>query len=515
MKTLACLLVLVSLAPVAFGGRSALAMPCQQDRKALLVEFGRRYRAIDQKDAAQLVQLGQWCFSKKLKGYGNRLFKKALKIDPQNDAANEALGNVRFEGKWHTPAAAAELRAKKAAAERAAKAAALGATKAAKLTPPDEPGSRAEVERQVTEKAAEAKRLAAAYVTAIGGQPKKFDAAISKHFAIVAKARPGSAKLFAQIAEYVYRRQCWITFGEKDAGTWHKVGNRMHVFLTDDAALEPTMDYLRQALPQITKSNDLAADVAYIRKQELIFMSYYYPPVQIHLSPPIQGSATAFSVARMWLEYHAAPWWAEGRVNGGKPYDYSMMLWMLEGLGTWASLDAVGVNRVFSVGRSHYANEKNIEKDADFNYDNLAFEMVTTGKVDGRAARHFAELCRARLRTWHVADIAMSYSLVDYLMHARQADWRGLIEKLAKAKMFRVAFISQFGTSAEQAQLAKIVDETRRVGELNDLFDHIAERFEKDWKSWVERAYERRADDDDYYRRKAQFPEGLAKKRKG
>jgi hypothetical protein len=73
------------------------------------------------KDVDQLFQVAKWAKAQKLDDEATRLHRAILKLKPDHQGANEALGNVLVEGKWMPAKEAEDLLKKKIAAEYAAK----------------------------------------------------------------------------------------------------------------------------------------------------------------------------------------------------------------------------------------------------------------------------------------------------------------------------------------------------------------------------------------------------------
>jgi len=72
----------------------------------------RQMERAAKKDVPALVDAGIWARDKGLAADAKRIFQRALKIDPDNKGANEALGNEQVEGRWVTAKFASEIRQK-------------------------------------------------------------------------------------------------------------------------------------------------------------------------------------------------------------------------------------------------------------------------------------------------------------------------------------------------------------------------------------------------------------------
>jgi len=72
--------------------------------KTTLEQFRERFEALQKKpDVAALAELARWCQEKGLTAEWKDVLRSIVQADPENEAANTALGLVRHEGKWMTP----------------------------------------------------------------------------------------------------------------------------------------------------------------------------------------------------------------------------------------------------------------------------------------------------------------------------------------------------------------------------------------------------------------------------
>lgn len=110
MKKLSALMALLCFVTPAFAQSAA-----QLKRELRQMERSAK------KDPAALVTAGNWASEKGLAKDAKRIFQQALRIDPDNTAANAALGNENVDGKWLTAKVAAEVRQKAREAEFKAK----------------------------------------------------------------------------------------------------------------------------------------------------------------------------------------------------------------------------------------------------------------------------------------------------------------------------------------------------------------------------------------------------------
>lgn len=62
-------------------------------------EFEKRRKAAD-KDTDKLWDLYEWCGQKKLEKQGKACLRRIVQLNPDDEKANQLLGNVKYEGKW-------------------------------------------------------------------------------------------------------------------------------------------------------------------------------------------------------------------------------------------------------------------------------------------------------------------------------------------------------------------------------------------------------------------------------
>jgi hypothetical protein len=65
-------------------------------------DYDDKLKAVDAKDAAALVALGDWCKEQGLLGQARTHWKKAIEIDADQKDARQRLGFVRYEDRWLT-----------------------------------------------------------------------------------------------------------------------------------------------------------------------------------------------------------------------------------------------------------------------------------------------------------------------------------------------------------------------------------------------------------------------------
>ncbi|GAB4135950.1 MAG: hypothetical protein Fur0037_00060 [Planctomycetota bacterium] len=98
-----------------------LLVPLPAQSPAKLKAELRKMEAAAKRDPDALFKAGKWAQDKGLTMDARRIFKAVLKIDPNHEGANTALGNRLYEGKWLPEKEVEELRKKAMRAEYQAK----------------------------------------------------------------------------------------------------------------------------------------------------------------------------------------------------------------------------------------------------------------------------------------------------------------------------------------------------------------------------------------------------------
>jgi hypothetical protein len=196
-------------------------------------------------------------------------------------------------------------------------------------------------------------------------------------------------------------------------------------------------------------------------------------------------SQVANSMGHHWLTWNARACLTE-LVLGKKqilndPTAFSLINWLSEGLGIWTSMEELGYNLCFRITKSVYAGntgQASKGQDPSSMYMELCYDLAT-----GRAknAITFFELSKMGLNQLDDQALAMSWSVVDYLIKERLDQFRSLIQLLNKRPSFRMAFIEVFGDDSRRELLRK----TKEDQHLDELYRLTTHDFELAWKAWV------------------------------
>jgi hypothetical protein len=71
-------------------------------RRSALDDYHDRANALRPGDVPGWLQLGKWASSQGLGTQARTAYEQVVAVDPENEAANQALGRVRLDGRWVT-----------------------------------------------------------------------------------------------------------------------------------------------------------------------------------------------------------------------------------------------------------------------------------------------------------------------------------------------------------------------------------------------------------------------------
>lgn len=473
----------------------------KMDRKAALAEYKLRYKKVDRKNVGELLALSRWAASVGLKGKVKVLYRKVLRIDPQNEVANKGMGLVRFENLWVTPEEKVKLE-KEAAAE-----AALLAAEAEKLRKlqmlrlPSEAAAKKRVRLAIEANRKLSQETLASFAKATGAQKSKYSVATSDHVEVLANTTQSKVDKMVQVAEYVYRRVNWIAFGKEDGHSFDKTASKRHLFVFVDASIwAETALWIAASHPSdfgTGSARSLASDAD-------ATTSYYWdwPGLALHAfsTKDFMFSAVANGMGHHWLMFHARSATAERNIETHASVTQTgkhMLYWMLEGMGIWASLDAVGLNRYWRTDKAVESDKygKRTLKSAAVTgalpqYREMARKLAKGEKAFPDDALHnFYQLTRLGLWKLNRNDLVMAWSFIDFLIRSDTDLWRALIADLSHSDSLRVSLIRIYGNDADRAQLQNLITRIQKDRPLDDLYGKVCMDLQNQWKSWVAENY--------------------------
>lgn len=420
--------------------------------------YEERLAALAPDDADGCFELALYCRENHLPKEEKELYAKALAIDPQHPGANEAVGNVRVDGEWMTPA---EAERRKADAEEAAmRAKGLVKYDGQWVTPEDrEKLEKGLVKYEGKWMTPDEVKQAQGYVNLNGRWVRKeelereqlkdlyggfmgldVNVVLTEHVAAVGPFTEEELGALAQGGEQAYAQFCEI-FGVTDAsellaGAEVDDGRkRLHVVYSK-RALEYVrlVDGMRERYPE-----DIAEDRAeYLKTQKGFYNVYPSAFVGGYQMPnpfeQIRASVVHKTSHVLLMRWHY--------VSGFFPW------WLIEGLGTYQEIAALGRCDTYCTTLGGYG--VGIDP-AKLKWAGLAgFKDIVKTEVAGNSDRTLLQLSKCSLNELSIKDIAKCWSLCEWLISRDRASFVKLVENLKMNMEFGEAVEKAFGRPPEK-----------------------------------------------------------------
>jgi hypothetical protein len=456
-------------------------------------EFETRLAKINQESVDELLELASWAQGKGLKDKARQLFLRVVRKDKDNEEARLALGHVKSGSTWLTAEEADKLRkAGKLEPPKAdEKAADNGSAEPVeRVAPPKEEAIRTAVKSARDTYAKEMELIKQHYVDEMGVDKEAFNAGRSEHQLVLAKASPLEIENLLAIGEEIYAKLNCLGHLKPDVETFKGAGGPCLAYLIEGSLARETLEFIKKEHPAAIDPGSLKYAQDIFAKGTRGFTSTFTQPMQISAraeennSLQFHRSAIANGMGHNWLWWNARGCLREGTIGKDKKTgrgDYSLLNWIGEGFGVWASKEAIGTNLYYRVTKTQYGNDSGRAdkgKDSDSMYLEFCYE-IAVGKA--KDAKTFYEVTKQDLNNLDDKALAVAWSTVDYMLRERLEEFRRLIKNTSRMPSFRMAFIDAFGDDAQREQRKKLAADV----ELDELYRTVCDKFELAWKGWI------------------------------
>jgi hypothetical protein len=361
---------------------------------------------------------------------------------------------------------------------------------------PDEEQNKAAVAKSIEKHYSDAKELKARFIDYLGIDESELQAVVTDHMQMVVPGDEETAKLLAQIGEYAYRRLNWVTFGKKDADVFERRGGRQIYYRVTRDSYDDMVVLLADLHPTAISKGAVRNILAESQNNGGITMSWGSPPMELSKDSNEISSWVANGMGCSWAVANIMPASREVNLKSGLPQGTGsqgrgrghLLTWLINGVGIWSSMDAIGINRMSRFTKSVYANQGGPRKQRDFDYIAIAYE-VAANKISKKVpTKNLYQLTTAKLNDLTDVDLAMAWSLVDYMITQRNGEWRNLIAACRKANNFRQPFVIAFGNQKQSELAAKAVADKNDRG-LSDVYRQVCREVEGDWRKWAKKRW--------------------------
>ncbi len=399
--------------------------------------YREKYKKIDKKDPLDLLDLADWCKDHGLNREARRLYKRVLRIEPDNEEAHQALGHVQYKGKWVTREELKKLKARERAAEEEKTGGEEGSGSAGAAGSGDDKegikGAAEAAKEMIRAHQAEAKALAKEMIDEIGLD--KVACAISDHYILAGEVPQKQIVSLTVLCETVYwdlqRR-----FSHNKEYDLYKAAHRKHImfFFSNRSDYSDAFDFAAKKWnPGLARAKGLAMSSAggFGTCPGFLFS------IQRQLSH--LPSKVANEAAHHWISMHTLPRTKEAQDN------MRFSPWMKEGIGTWAALHFTGGNFTVRVTQTHYANAVEIAKKRG----DAGYKLLVKEWAQGKAKSYdhnLRTMMMQKLNRLNFMDLAIAYAVFDYTIRERQDQLKNFLI-LIRSIPYEEAWQKAFGES--------------------------------------------------------------------
>jgi len=397
-------------------------------------QFRDRWEAVDKDDALALMDLADWCLENRLSRESRKVYRRVIQVEPENETARRALGFVLVDGTWITKQelaeaerlrkeearkAALEARKKKSGADRKEG----GADPLAEVG--DVSGDVAEYLKSI-ETNSDADAQVSRELDDFFGQ--RFSVATSAHFSLRAQLPPSEVVDHLKLAERLLVT-CNKLFGLEPGNCWwQQKGPYLFFHVKQKGTFIDLIDWIDKNI------SDLDPESKKFFKDNSGMISAWPRPISARLE---SGNPLGHSIAH-WVGQTWIVWF-----TGGHARD-----WLKEGFAEYTSINEFGVNTSYCVSQTKYENEVEIaDKDSDGAYQLVCFDIIE-GRTD--KPHPFSELIKKDTNSLDFADLAKSWSLVEFLMKEHPAEFKQYAQSLRGYKDEEECLKKVFGWSGEE-----------------------------------------------------------------
>lgn len=408
-------------------------------------QFRERWKEVDRSDLVALEDLAAWCRENGLSREARKVYREILKIEPDHEEARRVLGYVRVDGEWKTKR---ELQAERRKREAGSRKGSKSERSSGRRSDSEAPATDSEAIAAAVRKAvsvvqdnAEQDAKTAQELEDFFGQA--FSVATSAHFSLRCQMPMPDVMKHVELAERLFA-QCNELFGrELDAPLWRRPFWMFHV--RQKGTYNDLIDWIDDNV------RGLDANERKFFKEGGGGMKMPDVP----LAAEVEGQTPFERSVSHWIGDTYMFWYTGGRAPA----------WLYEGFGAYVSFVEFGTNQVTCQTNTKYANRVEVaDKSSDTAYQLICFDVID-GALD--EPHPFVELCRKKLNQLDYADLAKSWSILDFLSKEHREDF--------------ARFCAAHRTTGGDSEAA-----------LRNVFGWSCEELDERWADYVRENYSRK-----------------------
>jgi hypothetical protein len=431
-----------------------------EEKKTPVQIYRARLRTIAADDPDALFELAVFCRENRLKKQEKELYAKILELNDQHDGACEAVGRVKWDGRWITPEERDRLAAE--GEDAAKRAEGLVKYKGEWVTPEEkENREKGLVKYQGKWMTPDDVQIAKGFVKLNGKWVRKEDLArrkaldfykeiyqkdiaiaLTDHVAVAGTYSEGELTQIAQAAEQAYQQFCSI-MGIKEKNSLLRGSEedrdrrRLHIVYSKRA-----LEYQRliKAMKKRYPQDISDSRAAMMSKQKGFYFVYPSCIVAGYQMPNTFEQVRASVIHKtshvllMRYRYRAGffPWW------------------LIEGLGTYQEISALGSCDTYCISEGGYAVNEGTpaQKWAGMS----RWKAIVKQQVVALSDRSFRALAKSTLNELDFKDLAKCWSFCEWAINNHREKFVGLINGMKSGKKWDKAFEKGFGKSWEHVE---------------------------------------------------------------
>ena len=398
-------------------------------------EFKARWEDVDRDDPLALLDLADWCRENRVaRLFIQKVYRRVIAVEPENETARRALGFALVDGTWVTKKELAEAERRRKTEERKA---ALEKRKEKKGSgkagfSDEERDAVGDVSAELgeflkpIETNSEADAAVAQELDDFFGQ--RFTVRTSEHFSLRAQMPPTDVVEHVKLAEKLLIT-CNKIFGlPADTCFWQSKGPYLFFHVKQKGTFIDLVDWIDNNI------SNLDPESKKFFKDGGGMISASPRPISARLE---SGAPLGHSIAH-WVGQTWMIWYSKGQARS----------WLTEGFAMYTAINEFTVNTTYCVSQTKYENEVEIaNKDSDGAYRLVCYDIIE-GATD--EPHPYAEIVTKTTTQLDFADLAKSWSIVDFLMSEHPEKFKKYIQSLGGFKQEEDCLKKVFGWTGEQ-----------------------------------------------------------------
>lgn len=381
-------------------------------------EFNDRLKALKVTDIDGLKALAIWAEDNGLKAEAKKVYKRILRLDPDDKFANRAMGKVHYKGKWYTKSELAKVK------KEEQKASASDSSRSSKSDPSAEdpkPDRSGRSNRRSNRRIASGD-IGALFEQKLGEKPV---VVTSEHFRIITVFEEDEAKALIELAEKIHEDFTEMIEEREGHRYWNMTADE---FIVSSRGMY--VDFVEKVMPRYVNSKS-ALDFWKSREGGLI-----------HSFPPVGAGIRKNRPLRNVIAHHAAHYLLNNYVGPRR----QLMPWLTEGFAEYIEFKYEKASRVHCITKLQYGGDT---KQANKASDSSSWaELVKTSVID-ETHTPFERLKYVMLNELDYEHLSKSWSLMTFLIDEHEDKFIEWVHNMRKMQWEEAMFKAYHWTNAE------------------------------------------------------------------